>query len=163
MFIATILLLFIPSALGFIDTDGDTIPDERDLCPESTPDFRILDAGLYAQNDIDSPFERGPENINSEFTMVITNGCTCLQIAGKLGIDKNTVAKGCSSSMIRAFVEPPTVPSVTGAVSYGAPRRSFSTTRSSGLTGLPLLAVIVLGLFLISKIGNKNNKRRKKK
>lgn len=148
-----VLLLFIPAIFASVDPDMDGVPDSEDQCPGSKPDFRPLDVGKYAQNDVDSAFESGPQNINSEYTMDTTNGCTCLQIAEQLGIDKNLVVNGCSLNMMQAFVEGPSASSTpTGAVAYRAPSRG-----SSGLTGMPLLAVIAVGLYIL------NNFLRRKK
>ena len=86
------------------DDDNDGVLDGGDFCPVSVPDNISLNPNQYAQNNGFGAFEAGPNNDQSVvYDMVTTNGCTCKQIAQRLGVGKGHLKKGCSPSVMEEF------------------------------------------------------------
>lgn len=86
------------------DRDGDGLLNAADRCPTSIPDTMTLNPENYAQKANWGAFEAGPKDDQSlVYTMETTNGCTCTEIADKLGIGLGAAVKGCSPGNMKAF------------------------------------------------------------
>jgi len=94
-----------------VDTDGDGVFDDLDLCPstvipESVPTER-LGVNRYALVDGDGVFDttspkgKGPRR---SFTVEDTDGCSCEQIIDELGLGKGHEKFGCSISAMEEWV-----------------------------------------------------------
>ena len=88
-----------------VDADMDGVNDCReDMCLDSTLDNIPLNPNQYAQNNLTSAFEVGPNNDQSiVYDMVETMGCTCTQIVEELGAGKGHLKKGCSPSIMEEW------------------------------------------------------------
>lgn len=87
-----------------IDSDGDGVFDDVDMCLGSVADDISLNPNQYAQNVDFGPFEVGPNNNQSiVYDMSTTFGCTCKQIVEELGAGKGHLKKGCSPSLMEEW------------------------------------------------------------
>ena len=100
----------------FGDTDGDGIPYEDDLCPdtvipEAVPTTLVLNPNHWALTDDDDPFDfdtvikgksKGP---NRSYTIEDTAGCSCEQIIEANGLGDGHTKFGCSISAMDDWVE----------------------------------------------------------
>lgn len=88
-----------------VDNDGDSVNDcNDDECLNSVADNIILNPNHYAQNVDFGVFECGSNNDESiVYTMDETKGCTCTQIAEKLGIGNGQIKNGCSPGIMQKF------------------------------------------------------------
>ncbi len=84
------------------DSDGDSVCDDSDLCPNTfipeTPPTQGLSKNHYALIDSDLIFDAGPgTNNNSVYTIADTQGCSCEQLLSMSGRD-NT--QGCKANIL---------------------------------------------------------------
>lgn len=94
------------------DSDGDSVPDSLDRCPdtsipENVPTVR-LGVNRFALVDADTTFDtrapngKGPQK---SFTIEDTAGCSCEQIIAALGLGKGHAKFGCSISAMEEWVD----------------------------------------------------------
>jgi hypothetical protein len=94
------------------DADGDGVPDEADLCPDTLlPELAAtVDLGVnrWADVDGDGEFDTTPSQGTGPqvtFTMLDTGGCSCSQIVEALGIGLGHEKHGCSLGIMRRWVD----------------------------------------------------------
>jgi hypothetical protein len=106
------VLVEVPSVPEPGDNNGDGVPDDADLCPdtvfpESVP-TEWLGVNRFALTDDDAIFDttrpkgEGPRTV---FTLADTAGCSCAQIIEALGLGEGDTKFGCSSSAMREWTE----------------------------------------------------------
>jgi len=94
------------------DSDGDGVPDEEDLCPDTAlPELAAtvnLGVNRWADIDGDGTFDTTPSNgtgPQATFTLLDTGGCSCSQIVEALGIGLGHEKHGCSLGIMRRWVD----------------------------------------------------------
>jgi hypothetical protein len=96
------------------DSDGDGIPDDQDLCPDTAqsdtaagvPEIE-LGVNRWADIDGDGVFDTNLPNGHGprlSFTMEDTQGCNCAQIISELELGHGHSRFGCSISAMRDWV-----------------------------------------------------------
>ena len=99
---------------GPVDSDGDGVPDQADVCsgtaiPEGIP-TRTLGVNRWALTDGDGIFDTAPppgrgRGPDLDFMIEDTAGCSCEQIIEALDLGKGHLKHGCSISAMEAWVE----------------------------------------------------------
>lgn len=94
------------------DSDGDGVPDDEDLCPDTAlPELSpTIELGVnrWADIDGDGTFDTQPSEGTGpqvEFTLLDTGGCSCSQIIEALGIGLGHEKFGCSLGIMRRWVD----------------------------------------------------------
>ncbi len=94
------------------DCDGDSIPDDLDICPgTSTPEgvpTKGLKPNRYALVDGDGVFDTVTPpggGAGEVFTLEDTAGCSCEQIIDALGLGNGHTKHGCSVGAMRNWVD----------------------------------------------------------
>lgn len=94
------------------DGDGDGVPDEDDICPETIiPDPVIPTSGelgvnRYALVDADTMFDTNTaQNDGATYTTADTGGCNATQIADALGLGASHYEKGITKSALETWIE----------------------------------------------------------
>ena len=89
------------------DSDNDSVTDDKDLCPVTTIPETLPTKGLkpnhFALIDGDSVFDS--VNSHQSFTSSQTSGCSCEQIAEKIGLGHGYQKHGCSKGVIQSWIK----------------------------------------------------------
>lgn len=95
------------------DGDGDGVPDDLDVCPDTVIPERVptrrLGVNRWALVDGDGIFDTTPPPGGGNgppvgFAIDDTGGCSCEQIIAALGLGKGHVKNGCSISAMQEWV-----------------------------------------------------------
>ena len=98
----------------FGDSDGDGVPDNLDVCPDTVIPEDVPTSGLgvnrWALVDGDGIFDTtlppgGGGGPPVGFNIEDTGGCSCEQIIAALGLGQGHVMFGCSTSALLAWVD----------------------------------------------------------
>ncbi|MBT4870114.1 MAG: hypothetical protein HON47_00900 [Candidatus Diapherotrites archaeon] len=90
------------------DNDNDGVEDQEDMCPSSNADAVKLKPNNYADIDGDGVFEtiKKKELIESNYSLVDTYGCSCLQILEyKPGRNNGELKYGCTKGTLINWIE----------------------------------------------------------
>jgi parallel beta-helix repeat protein len=130
------------------DSDGDGVNDDVDACSGSIIDAGPV-AGTYAWLGglyLKTADQKTKQVVDSTYSMVQTNGCTCAQIvASKAGSDKGQLKNGCTRGTMENYI-----------AQKGSIKPSLLNAMFDGLSD----AFVVIGLLVALVVGYLVGKRK---